>query len=310
MNRKNKKESDKKKCYSTIKKIRLSMEELQQLKIEIQQVIDYLNAKQEPYYKKIRGLKEQKKVLYESFEQQRKDAWALYTKANNVKAQSVGVFGVLFGNERSRQRDLQVNELNNRSSEIYRKNEERWFTEKNRIEQERDIAWKKVESFTWNQADVSLLKKEIIIDGYSKKLGDVLSIFLYLPPPEFTVSAIEQLIKELKKKHELDHLKARAASTSKEARQAAVTIKKQIANQFKVLKICPYCGHSFNISSAHADHIYPISKGGYSTINNMVYVCEDCNIKKSNNTLNQFIRKTGYDRQDIERCLELLNKDY
>lgn len=41
---------------------------------------------------------------------------------------------------------------------------------------------------------------------------------------------------------------------------------------------CRYCGSHSEVF--HMDHVYPISKGGETTVNNLVTACPSCNIKK------------------------------
>jgi 5-methylcytosine-specific restriction endonuclease McrA len=72
---------------------------------------------------------------------------------------------------------------------------------------------------------------------------------------------------------------------------------------------CPYCGEMI-LDSGHVDHIYPVSKGGHSTSKNMVRVCIDCNLKKSNLTLTMFIKKYLLDRHEIEERLTELKKEF
>lgn len=60
----------------------------------------------------------------------------------------------------------------------------------------------------------------------------------------------------------------------------------------------------------HADHIYPVSKGGRSMPKNMVYVCAPCNSQKINLTLAGFIKKYNLDRDEIERRLQELGKEF
>lgn len=43
---------------------------------------------------------------------------------------------------------------------------------------------------------------------------------------------------------------------------------------------CRYCGDKQG--PFQADHVYPVSKGGETTISNLVTSCGPCNIKKSN----------------------------
>ena len=72
---------------------------------------------------------------------------------------------------------------------------------------------------------------------------------------------------------------------------------------------CPYCGGGLG-AQPHADHIYPVAKGGLSTIANMVLVCAECNNKKAEHTLTAFIRLYGLDRGAIETRLTELGKDF
>ena len=97
--------------------------------------------------------------------------------------------------------------------------------------------------------------------------------------------------------------KARIASHDQKSREISkrITVEKT--------QNCPYCGNSLG-DSPHQDHIYPIAKGGMSVEKNLVYVCQDCNLKKSELTLNQFINICGLDRDFIESNLDKLGKDY
>ena len=97
--------------------------------------------------------------------------------------------------------------------------------------------------------------------------------------------------------------KARIASHDQKSRE----ISKRISVE-KTPK-CPYCGNNLG-RSPHRDHIYPIAKGGMSIERNLVYVCMDCNLKKSDLTLNQFINISGLNRDFIENNLNELGKDF
>lgn len=120
--------------------------------------------------------------------------------------------------------------------------------------------------------------------------------------------SIEIYNKELEKKQDKnqknDNIIGLAAQATNKTRQRAKTIK----NNIEEYENCPYCGET--IIESHVDHIYPVSKGGLSTTKNMVRVCNSCNIKKRDLTLNQFIRKYELDREFIERNLDALNKSY
>ena len=83
----------------------------------------------------------------------------------------------------------------------------------------------------------------------------------------------------------------------------------RLKRQLRITENCPYCGGSLT-DDCQADHIYPVSKGGLSTVENMVFVCLDCNQKKTSLTLNQFIKKYSFDRRKIEERLSILDKDF
>lgn len=106
------------------------------------------------------------------------------------------------------------------------------------------------------------------------------------------------------KNQQLENIKGIAAQALNKTRQRANQIKSNII----ISDICPYCGDL--IEEAHVDHIYPVAKGGLSSTKNMVRVCSDCNMKKKDLTLNQFIRKYNLDREFIEKTLDMLNKTY
>ena len=102
-----------------------------------------------------------------------------------------------------------------------------------------------------------------------------------------------------------NELRNRAAQNSTQIRDAAHIIKDRI----KAQHCCPYCGGHLG-ESPHADHIYPVSKGGRSTERNMVYVCARCNEDKSDLTLSAFIRHYNLDRDAIEARLSRMGKDF
>lgn len=158
----------------------------------------------------------------------------------------------------------------------------------------------------WESPSYKLLQHTITRRGKNITLGSKLLIY----NPDLIYKALDIYKGELEKIEQLDILKAKAASADRKSRKVAISVKRKISNQIKILKNCPYCGDDLNMNTAHADHIYPISKGGHSTSKNMVYVCERCNMQKKNFTLNKFIQITGYNRKDIEMRLDLLKKDY
>jgi 5-methylcytosine-specific restriction endonuclease McrA len=97
----------------------------------------------------------------------------------------------------------------------------------------------------------------------------------------------------------------KAAENAEKKRKIAGNIKKHLVEN----EWCPYCGIRLS-DDKHADHIYPIAKGGESTIKNMVFVCVNCNSKKKDMTLQMFIKKFQLDRNKIEKTLEEMGKEF
>ncbi len=53
---------------------------------------------------------------------------------------------------------------------------------------------------------------------------------------------------------------------------------------------CEACGNALSsIKECHFDHIYPYAKGGKSTLENCQLLCADCNLKKNDKELKDFI---------------------
>ncbi len=50
---------------------------------------------------------------------------------------------------------------------------------------------------------------------------------------------------------------------------------------------CQYCGKQLTPSNVTIDHVLPRSRGGRTTWKNCVTCCVNCNVKKSNKTLDQ-----------------------
>lgn len=158
----------------------------------------------------------------------------------------------------------------------------------------------------WNDIELRILRKEAMVKGERRVLAQSICQW----ETKEISAAVRLLEKELVEKEKIGALMARAASGEDETRRLAKSVKKRITDQVVLLAVCPYCGVPLNIETAHADHIYPVAKGGQSHTRNMVYVCADCNMKKKDDTLSQFIKRTGYERSDIEDRLDLLSKDY
>ena len=107
------------------------------------------------------------------------------------------------------------------------------------------------------------------------------------------------------REEEENRKKALVAAALEKSRTLASGIKQKLPTNHP----CPYCGGSLG-SDYHADHIYPVSKGGLSRKENMVNVCSSCNLAKKALTLNVFIKRFELDRDAIESRLLKLGKDF
>jgi 5-methylcytosine-specific restriction endonuclease McrA len=108
-----------------------------------------------------------------------------------------------------------------------------------------------------------------------------------------------------RKKAKQNQQKAVVASAMGKTRDLAAYLKSKLSTEHP----CPYCGGELG-ACYHADHIYPVSKGGQSREENMVNVCASCNLKKRDQTLIMFIKKYDLDRRLIESRLSYLGKEY
>ena len=53
---------------------------------------------------------------------------------------------------------------------------------------------------------------------------------------------------------------------------------------------CSLCGKKLSsIDECHFDHIFPVAKGGKSTADNCQILCVNCNLKKSDKEMNDFL---------------------
>jgi 5-methylcytosine-specific restriction endonuclease McrA len=116
---------------------------------------------------------------------------------------------------------------------------------------------------------------------------------------------LEKINAQKKKAEALKEKAALVAEYQGKSRKVAKTVR----NRLPINPECPYCGEKIG-EEPHADHIYPVSKGGRSTIANMVYICRTCNINKREMTLREFISKFELNRDMIERNLESLGKSF
>jgi len=148
----------------------------------------------------------------------------------------------------------------------------------------------------------------------NKSEKELLNINEYLKPIQKAKEMIKKRFDEQQSQikranDETAKHKAHSYAYQEKTRELAEEVKREIKSQLRKFKVCPYCEGDLG-DVPHADHIYPVSKGGLSTKENMVYICQSCNSSKSDKTLNVFIKSKGFDRDKVEGNLDLLGKDY
>lgn len=116
---------------------------------------------------------------------------------------------------------------------------------------------------------------------------------------------MEESERKERKKITQQRIKAQADAYREDIREQSETIKRRLKKTEK----CPYCDGPLG-EGPHADHIYPVNRGGLSTTDNMINVCSSCNLTKGALTLRQFCEKTGFSQAKIEKHLDLLGKVY
>ena len=129
------------------------------------------------------------------------------------------------------------------------------------------------------------------------------------------VTAMKAQIPLIKRKNAKDRLKAQASKNKDGQRHlmSKFRTQKEYSFQLERYNACPYCELKFESSSLNSnvqlDHIYPVSKGGHSVIENLVFICSECNLKKSDLTLAIFCSKVNLDRDKVTNNLLKLGKD-
>ena len=150
------------------------------------------------------------------------------------------------------------------------------------------------------------------------KLRDQLKTFVF-DLSQVEVSRVEACIERQqaqanlareRKRRQFEETRARAAAYANKQRQQAKSVRNGLRKQVQEMPYCPYCGESLTLDGAHADHIYPVAKGGLSTRKNMVFICAKCNGNKRQLTLRAFLQKMGYVENEVHGRLEQLQKDF
>lgn len=147
--------------------------------------------------------------------------------------------------------------------------------------------------------DYKRLKDEL------KKEMDTLSAKYTFPSKAKNIlAAIPEIKKRIKKKEK----SAKIARLENKTRGLGSSIIKKIKKATEYPFVCPYCCELTYQGDDHVDHINPIVNGGLSIDNNMVLVCENCNIKKGSKPLRKFCRENSLDFNGVCDRLENMGK--
>lgn len=111
--------------------------------------------------------------------------------------------------------------------------------------------------------------------------------------------------KTLVKKRETSSI---VAAHKNRVREAGSNVSQKLRKEKKYPYDCPYCNQEISKGYDHVDHIMPIAKGGMSVIENMILVCESCNLEKSDQTLRNFCKIKSFDFDKIAKKLEKQGK--
>jgi 5-methylcytosine-specific restriction endonuclease McrA len=134
--------------------------------------------------------------------------------------------------------------------------------------------------------------------------------------PKIALKILDERLSKVIKEAKLQNLRSLAAKNTEDQRNVARAARSvHVYNQqTKVYAQCPYCfgvlGDFEGDMCCELDHIHPVSKGGLSTAQNLVFICSECNRKKSAQTLNQFIMSENLDRDALFLVLGKLGKDF
>lgn len=55
------------------------------------------------------------------------------------------------------------------------------------------------------------------------------------------------------------------------------------------MKRCPYCIKELVFGEIHIDHMQPLSRGGWNSRDNIVACCAECNLRKNDKTVKEFV---------------------
>jgi hypothetical protein len=117
-------------------------------------------------------------------------------------------------------------------------------------------------------------------------------------------SSFYEIRKQINKKEK----SAKLASYEDKSRNVGQSLMSSMKANLKSPYHCPYCNKKTAKTKLHVDHINPVSNGGLSVERNLVPVCSECNLDKSDLSLRAFCKKNKLDFESICDTLESMGK--
>ena len=153
-------------------------------------------------------------------------------------------------------------------------------------------------------------KEKISKKKLEQKIKDLQEELEQLEKEEEFLDSVKYKIPELKDKAKQRERTAKIEAYEGRIRDGSQIVRKRLLRSIDSKKWkCPYCNKKKSSSKVVADHIYPVSKGGLSTLQNMVLICYKCNEDKSDLTLRNFCKKHKFNYDSVVERLESLGKD-
>ena len=153
-------------------------------------------------------------------------------------------------------------------------------------------------------------KKRTSKKSIEKKINNIFKEIIELDKEEEFLSSVSQKLPDLQERAKQRERVAKIEAYEGRIRDGSKIVRKRLLKSVEYNNWnCPYCNRKKTPTKAVADHIYPVSKGGLSTLQNMVLICNNCNEKKSDLTLRIFCKQQNYNYNKVIDRLEELGKD-
>ena len=165
---------------------------------------------------------------------------------------------------------------------------------------------------------ISSLEFRYVSDSFPKMKWDIASIgwthsrHIHAPGNskifDSLFSKLRTSIKEIRRRINKKEKSAKLAAYQDKSRNVGQSLMSSMKANLKSPYYCPYCNKKTAKTKLHVDHINPVSNGGLSVERNLVPVCSDCNLEKSDLSLRAFCKKNQYDFESICDTLESMGK--